>query len=79
MDANELRAMQAPIKDRYRPIRARRLITLALAFGPLDDQSIACCRDRPRACRRGSASGDRRIGMEFVWATLEALVACAAA
>jgi hypothetical protein len=40
MDATQLRAMQAPIKDRYKSDPGSAVITLK-AKGTLDDQSIA--------------------------------------
>ena len=61
MDAAELRAMQAPIKDRYKSDPNAALITLK-AKGSLDDTEHRLQgRDRPRARRRGPASGDRRL------------------
>jgi hypothetical protein len=63
MDATELRAMQAPIKDRYKSDPGAALITLK-AKGSLDDQSIACKVEtgralavllRSRACTRRPA------------------------
>ncbi len=61
MDAAELRAMQAPIKDRYKNDADAALITLK-AKGTLDDTNIACkVGDRPGAGRRRAASCDRRL------------------
>jgi uncharacterized OsmC-like protein len=48
MDANELRAMQAPIKERYKSDAGAALITLK-AKGTLDDQNIACKVETGRA------------------------------
>ena len=48
MDANELRAMQAPIKERYKADPGAALITLK-AKGTLDDSNIACKVDTGRA------------------------------
>ena len=48
MDAAELRAMQAPIKDRYKSDPGAALITLK-AKGSLDDQNIACKVETGRA------------------------------
>ena len=48
MDANELRAMQAPIKERYKSDAKAALITLK-AKGTLDDQNIACKVETGRA------------------------------
>jgi uncharacterized OsmC-like protein len=41
MDAHALRALQAPLKDRYRADPNAAVITLK-AHGTLDDQAIAC-------------------------------------
>ena len=79
MDANELRAMQAPIKDRYKSDTRAALITLK-AKGTLDDSNIACKVETGRALSGcGPASGDRRLGLELCSGDmlLEALVACA--
>src|SRR4051812_50176129 len=48
MDANELRAMQAPIKERYKSDASAAIITLK-AQGTLDDQNIACKVETGRA------------------------------
>ena len=48
MDANELRAMQAPIKEKYKSDAKAAFITLK-AKGALDDQSIACKVETGRA------------------------------
>ena len=48
MDGNELRAMQAPIKERYKADPGAALITLK-AKGSLDDQNIACKVETGRA------------------------------
>src|ERR1700741_5449353 len=48
MDAAELRAMQAPIKDRYKSEPGAALITLK-AHGTLDDTNIACKVETGRA------------------------------
>ena len=48
MDAAELRAMQAPIKDRYKSDPGAAMITLK-AKGTLDDSSIACKVEPGRA------------------------------
>ena len=47
MDAAELRAMQAPIKDRYETDANAALITLAK--GAVDDKNIACKVETGRA------------------------------
>src|SRR3979411_2396065 len=48
MDATELRAMQAPIKERYKTDPKTAVITLK-AKGTLDDQNIACKVETGRA------------------------------
>ena len=48
MDAAELKAMQAPLKEAYREDASRALITLQ-AKGSIDDQSIACKVETGRA------------------------------
>ena len=61
MDGNELRAMQAPIKQRYKDDPQAAVVTLK-AKGTLDDANIACKLETGRAlARRGPASGDRRL------------------
>src|SRR4029077_6742969 len=79
MDANELRAMQAPIKDRYKSDPGAALITLK-AKGSLDDQSIACKVETGRALAvAGLHPATGGSGMELCSGDvlLEALVACA--
>ena len=79
MDANELRAMQAPIKDRYKSDPDAALITLK-AKGTLDDQSIACKVETGRALAvAGLHPATGGSGMELCSGDmlLEALVACA--
>jgi uncharacterized OsmC-like protein len=79
MDANELRAMQAPIKDRYKSDPGSALITLK-AKGSLDDQSIACKVETGRALAiAGLHPATGGSGMELCSGDmlLEALVACA--
>ena len=79
MDANELRAMQAPIKDRYKSDPGAALITLK-AKGTLDDQSIACKVETGRALAvAGLHPATGGSGMELCSGDmlLEALVACA--
>src|SRR5882757_6610014 len=63
MDAAELRAMQAPIKERYKADPSAAVITLK-AKGSIDNESISCKVETGRAL----CSGDM---------LLEALVACA--
>lgn len=79
MDAAELRAMQAPIKDRYKTDADAALITLK-AKGTLDDQSIACKVETGRALAvAGLHPATGGSGMELCSGDmlLEALVACA--
>jgi uncharacterized OsmC-like protein len=79
MDASELRAMQAPIKDRYKSDPGAALITLK-AKGSLDDQSIACKVETGRALAvAGLHPATGGSGMELCSGDmlLEALVACA--
>ena len=79
MDANALRALQAPLKNKYRETPDSAVVTLK-AKGALDDTSIACkvetgralavAGQHPATCGSGAelCSGDM---------LLEALVACA--
>jgi uncharacterized OsmC-like protein len=79
MDAAELRAMQAPIKERYKADAGAALITLK-AKGTLDDQSIACKVETGRALAiAGLHPATGGSGMELCSGDmlLEALVACA--
>jgi uncharacterized OsmC-like protein len=79
MDATELRAMQAPIKDRYKSDPGAALITLK-AKGSLDDTSIACKVETGRALAvAGLHPATGGSGMELCSGDmlLEALVACA--
>jgi uncharacterized OsmC-like protein len=79
MDATQLRAMQAPIKDRYKSDPGSALITLK-AKGTLDDQSIACKVETGRALAvAGLHPATGGSGMELCSGDmlLEALVACA--
>jgi len=79
MDAAELRAMQAPIKDRYKTDAASALITLK-AKGTLDDTNIACKVETGRALAvAGLHPATGGSGMELCSGDmlLEALVACA--
>src|SRR5213083_1115009 len=79
MDAAELRAMQAPIKDRYKSEPAAALITLK-AKGTLDDSNIACKVETGRALAvAGLHPATGGSGMELCSGDmlLEALVACA--
>lgn len=79
MDANELRAMQAPIKERYKSEPKSAFITLK-AKGTLDDTSIACKVETGRALSiAGLHPATGGSGMELCSGDmlLEALVACA--
>ena len=79
MDAAELRAMQAPIKERYKAEPGAALITLK-AKGTLDDTSIACKVETGRALAvAGLHPATGGSGMELCSGDmlLEALVACA--
>lgn len=79
MDAAALRAMQAPIKERYKSDPDAALITLK-AKGSLDDTSIACKVETGRAlATAGLHPATGGSGMELCSGDmlLEALVACA--
>jgi uncharacterized OsmC-like protein len=73
MDASELRAMQAPIKDRYKSDAKAAMITLK-AKGTLDDTNIACKVETGRALAVAGGSGMELCSGDML---LEALVACA--
>jgi uncharacterized OsmC-like protein len=79
MDAAGLRAMQAPIKERYKADPKAGLITLK-AKGALDDTHIACKVETGRALAvAGLHPATGGSGMELCSGDmlLEALVACA--
>jgi len=79
MDAAELRAMQAPIKDKYKTDAKAAFITLK-ARGTLDDGNIACKVETGRALAiAGLHPATGGSGMELCSGDmlLEALVACA--
>jgi len=79
MDATELRAMQAPIKDRYKADPDTALITLK-AKGTLDDTNIACKVETGRALAVAGlhpATGGSGLELCSGDMLLEALVACA--
>src|SRR3954471_7142448 len=79
MDAAGLRAMQAPLKDRYRNAPEAAFITLK-AKGSLDDTNIACKVETGRALAvAGLHPATGGSGMELCSGDmlLEALVACA--
>src|SRR5438552_7104803 len=79
MDSAELRAMQAPIKDRYKGDAKAAFITLR-AKGTLDEAHIACKVETGRALAvAGLHPATGGSGMELCSGDmlLEALVACA--
>jgi uncharacterized OsmC-like protein len=80
MDADTLRALQAPIKDRYRSEPAAALVTLA-ASGKLDDpEGLSCSVDVGRALVKAglhpATGGDGTLACSGDM-LLQALVACA--
>jgi uncharacterized OsmC-like protein len=79
MDAAQLRAMQAPIKDKYKSDADAAVITLR-AKGTLDDQNIACKVETGRALAVAGlhpATGGSGLELCSGDMLLEALVACA--
>ncbi|HEX3936755.1 MAG TPA: OsmC family protein [Xanthobacteraceae bacterium] len=79
MDAAGLRALQAPIKDRYKADPTAGLITLR-AKGTLDDAAIACKVETGRALAVAGlhpATGGSGLELCSGDMLLEALVACA--
>jgi uncharacterized OsmC-like protein len=79
MDAAALRALQAPIKERYKADPAAGLITLH-AKGALDDTAIACKVETGRALAVAGlhpATGGSGLELCSGDMLLEALVACA--
>ena len=79
MDAGELRAMQAPIKERYKSDPQAAFITLK-AKGSLDDSHIACKVETGRALAIAGlhpATGGSGLELCSGDMLLEALVACA--
>jgi uncharacterized OsmC-like protein len=79
MDAAGLRAMQAPIKDRYKSEPQAAMITLK-AKGSLDDTNIACKVETGRALAVAGlhpATGGSGLELCSGDMLLEALVACA--
>jgi len=79
MDANELRAMQAPLKERYKREPAAAVVTLK-ARGTLDDTHIACKVETGRALGVAGlhpATGGSGLELCSGDMLLEALVACA--
>ena len=79
MDAAELRAMQAPIKEKYKTDAKAAMITLR-AKGSIDESNIACKVETGRAVAvAGLHPATGGSGMELCSGDmlLEALVACA--
>ena len=79
MDANELRALQAPIKERYRSDPHAAVVTLR-AKGTLDDSNVACKIETGRALAVAGlhpATGGSGLELCSGDMLLEALVACA--
>src|ERR1700675_2649667 len=79
MDAAELRATQAPIKDRYKSDPAAAMITLK-AKGSIDNEGIACKVETGRALAVAGlhpATGGSGLELCSGDLLLEALVACA--
>jgi len=79
MDKDALRALQAPIKDRYRETPQAAVITLK-AKGSIDDTAIACKVETGRALAVAGlhpATGGSGLELCSGDMLLEALVACA--
>ena len=79
MNANELRALQAPIKERYKNEPKVAYITLK-AKGSLDDTNVACKVETGRALAVAGlhpATGGSGLELCSGDMLLEALVACA--
>ena len=79
MDSAELRAMQAPIKERYKADPKAGFVTLK-AKGALDESAIACKIETGRALAVAGlhpASGGSGLELCSGDMLLEALVACA--
>ncbi|KQT73664.1 peroxiredoxin [Methylobacterium sp. Leaf465] len=79
MDADTLRSLQAPIKDRYRNAPDSAVVTLR-ARGSLDDTAIACKVETGRALAVAGlhpATGGSGAELCSGDMLLEALVACA--
>jgi uncharacterized OsmC-like protein len=79
MDADELRALQAPIKERYKSDPQAAVITLQ-AKGTLDDANIACKVETGRMLATAGlhpATGGSGLELCSGDMLLEALVACA--
>ena len=79
MNADELRALQAPLKERYRSEPEAAIVTLR-ASGALDSAAIACKVETGRAIRLAGlhpATGGSGAELCSGDMLLEALVACA--
>ena len=79
MNADELRALQAPLKEQYRAEPAAAVVTLR-AQGSLDASSIACKVETGRAIAAAGlhpATGGSGLELCSGDMLLEALVACA--
>src|SRR3982751_7001598 len=79
MDANALRALQAPIKERYKQDPEAAVVTL-VAQGAIDDARVACKVETGRALAvAGLHPATGGTGAEICSGDmlLEALVACA--
>lgn len=79
MDAAELKATQAPLKDAYREAPEKAVVTLR-AKGSIDDQSVACKVETGRALAIAGlhpATGGSGLELCSGDMLLEALVACA--
>jgi uncharacterized OsmC-like protein len=79
MDGNALRAMQAPLKERYKREPEAAVVTLK-AKGALDDANIACKLETGRMLASAGlhpASGGSGLELCSGDMLLEALVACA--
>jgi len=79
MDADELRALQAPIKDKYKSEPAAAFVTLR-AQGSIDDAGIACKIETGQALKLAGlhpATGGSGLELCSGDMLLEALVACA--
>ena len=79
MDKDALRALQAPVKERYRAEPEAAVITLK-ARGTIDDQAIACKVETGRALAVAGlhpATGGSGLELCSGDMLLEALVACA--
>ncbi len=79
MDSDELRALQAPLKDRYREAPEAAMVTLR-AEGRLGDEALTCSVDTGRAFVEAGlhpATGGDGLSACSGDMLLQALVACA--